>query len=674
MLLTVLAGLAALTGHAQTVARTWNEENLAAIRIDFPHPPAHARNLFHLSTAMYDAWAAYQTNAVGYVYHRRESAVDVPAARREAISYAAYGILANRYALSVNAEDILASLTNRMAVLGYDPGVTTTNGPSPAAVGNRIAAEIIAFALEDSSHQTYIPPYSDPLYQPVNDPLILEFSGTTDMNNPNRWQPLAFKFRVTQNGLEADLIQEFLGSHWGPVTPFGMSLPEGETVFFDPGPPPLLGGLDDDGYKQGSVEVVRFSSLLDPDSGIMIHIDPGHLGNNTLGQNDGTGHGLNPSTGEPYATNTVPLGDYGRVVAEFWADGPDSETPPGHWNKLANETVMDHPDFERRFMGIGPPLDPLEWDVKMYFALNAALHNAAITAWGCKAKYDYARPISSIRYLAEQGQSSHPAEPSFNTNGIPLVSNLVEVVTTASAAEGQRHEGMAPGQIAIYAWGGEPDNPETQVTGAKWFRAVDWMPYQRNTFVTPAFAGYVSGHSAFSRAAAEVLAAITGDPYFPGGMGTFTAHQNAYLEFEMGPSVTVVLQWATYFDASDEAGISRLYGGIHVPADDGTGRIMGSYAGLAAWAEALQYFDGSILNRETTMDIARNSDGSLRLSWSAIRGMHYQLRSGTNPGTLSTVLNHGPSQETELVFDVDPSEPPGSTAAEFFGVQRSLLP
>src|SRR4051812_28357530 len=54
--------------EARSIARAWNEEALSAIRKDTPHPPVHARNLFHLSVAMYDAWAAYDPVAVGYLY------------------------------------------------------------------------------------------------------------------------------------------------------------------------------------------------------------------------------------------------------------------------------------------------------------------------------------------------------------------------------------------------------------------------------------------------------------------------------------------------------------------------------------------------------------------------------------------------------------------------------
>jgi hypothetical protein len=119
------------------------------------------------------------------------------------------------------------------------------------------------------------------------------------------------------------------------------------------------------------------------------------------------------------------------------------------------------------------------------------------------------------------------------------------------------------------------------------------MPYQRRTFVTPAFPGYVSGHSTFSRAAAEVLTALTGSAYFPGGLGEFEATPGDYLVFEDGPSVAVRLQWGTYYDAADQAGQSRIFGGIHISADDYNGRRLGSTVGLDAWAHARTYFDGS---------------------------------------------------------------------------------
>src|SRR5436190_7828083 len=109
----------------------------------------------------------------------------------------------------------------------------------------------------------------------------------------------------------------------------------------------------------------------------------------------GTGRPANPYTGQPYQPQMVPRGDFTRVLAEFWADGPSSETPPGHWFTLLNY-VSDHPLVEKRFQGQGPMLDDLEWDVKSYLAMGGALHDVAVAVWGAKGWYDSIRPISAI--------------------------------------------------------------------------------------------------------------------------------------------------------------------------------------------------------------------------------------------------------------------------------------
>ncbi len=85
---------------------------------------------------------------------------------------------------------------------------------------------------------------------------------------------------------------------------------------------------------------------------------------------------------------------------------------------------------------------------------------------------------------------------------------------------------------------------------------------------------------------------MTGSEYFPGGLGTWTIPAGD-LEFEAGPSQDVQLQWATYYDAADQAGLSRIYGGIHIAADDFRGRLMGSQCGKDAWQLANRYWDGS---------------------------------------------------------------------------------
>ena len=117
------------------------------------------------------------------------------------------------------------------------------------------------------------------------------------------------------------------------------------------------------------------------------------------------------------------------------------------------------------------------------------------------------------------------------------------------------------------------------------------MPYQLPTFVTPSFQGYASGHSSFSRAAAEVMTAFTGSEYFPGGISGYTIRAGS-LKFEKGPTTDIQLEWATYYDAADQAGQSRLYGGIHIQADDFNGRIIGSQCGKDAFAAAELLYAG----------------------------------------------------------------------------------
>jgi hypothetical protein len=588
------------TEHPEwSVARQWNEAVLAAIRNDFPAPTVHARNLFHSSAAMWDAWAAYDPVGVGvFVDEDRTdgdaTADEVAAAREEAMSYAAYRILVERYLPSPGAEASVTRLDELMGELCYDIALTTTDGDDPAAFGNRIAATVLAETIDDGSNEAEGYVAAD--YEPVNPPLVVDRSGTT-MNDPNRWQPLELEVMVAQNGLPLEeTVQTFVGPHWGSVTPFALATPT-DGLHLDPGPPPALGDpATDERFKEEVNDVLRHSAMLDPAADATIDISPASMGDNPLGSYDGDGHDVNPVTGEPYAPNVVALGDYSRVVAEFWADGPASETPPGHWNTVAN-AVSD--DLEAlgplRIGGSGPEVDRLEWDTKMYLALNGAAHDSAIAAWGVKGFYDSSRPISMIRYMGGLGQSSDPSQPSFDVDGLLLEPGLVEVVTEESSAPGERHESLADhlGEIAVRTWTGTPEDPEGEVAGVGWILAVDWVPYQRPTFVTPSFAGYVSGHSTFSRAAAEVLTELTGSEYFPGGLGEWTIEAES-LEFESGPDDEIVLQWATFADASDEAGISRLYGGIHVAADDLAGRVIGDQCGRDAWALAQQYYDGSV--------------------------------------------------------------------------------
>lgn len=138
------------------------------------------------------------------------------------------------------------------------------------------------------------------------------------------------------------------------------------------------------------------------------------------------------------------------MIAEYWADGPKSELPPGHWDLFAQ--------FVSRRDGHG-----VDDDVKMFFALTNAIFDAGVVAWDNKIAFDSVRPITAVRQL---------------WHGQP-----------------------------VRAWGG-PYQGTQVIDGAA------WLPYQPSTFPTPPFAEYSSGRSNFSAAGAEILRRSTGSDRF----------------------------------------------------------------------------------------------------------------------------------------------------------------
>lgn len=587
-------GRCELPAGVPSMARLWNDAALDAIRLDFPAPTVHARNLFHLSAAMWDAWRAFgePTGSAVFVDVVGDAA-DVEGARADAIAFASYRVLSHRYELSlarVETRDRLQATLEEACDVADAEGFVAARPDSAAALGWSVGEQVIESTFDDGALERRA--YENVEYDPVNPPLEVAESGAGDVVDPDRWQPLLLEVALSQNGLPLPGgEQTFIGSNWGDVATFVESDDGFDVVppaaFSDPPPPPRIADPDTaDEYREQAVDVVAASGDLQTGEA-EIDISPGVYGDNNLGVDDGAGHEVNPFTGEPYASNVVDAADYYRAIAEYWADGPTSETPPGHWNSLAN-AVSDllAPD-ERRIGGSGDALDRLAWDVHVGLALNGALHDAAVAAWGTKAHYDSVRPITMIRWMSGNGAFDAVANPS----GVPLEEGVVEVITDDSSAAGGRHEHLADhvGEIAVRAWLGTPDDPEVDTAGVDWMLGVDWVPYQRATFVTPAFASYVSGHSTFSRAGAEVLAALTGSPFFPGGMYRHEVPAGSFLH-EEGPSETFELQWATYFDASDEAGRSRIWGGIHIEADDREGRELGSEVGRAAVVRAMEIY------------------------------------------------------------------------------------
>jgi len=182
----------------------------------------------------------------------------------------------------------------------------------------------------------------------------------------------------------------------------------------------------------------------------------------------------------------------------------------------------------------------LDQDVKLFFGLANAVFDAGIVAWDCKRAYDYVRPVTAVHFLFA----------------------------------GKK----------VRAWAG-PYRGTRVIDGAA------WEPYQPVTFVTPPFPEFISGHSAFSAAGAEVLKAFTGSDAF-GASATVRAGSSK-VEPGAVPATDVTLSWATFVDAANQAGMSRRYGGIHFVQGDLHGRRGGRLVGAQVWAKALTYFNGT---------------------------------------------------------------------------------
>ena len=477
------------SGERTNVLPQWSSAALQGIRDAKLGAPMVARALAIAHTCMYDAWAAYDEQAVGTQLSgalRRPASERTLANKEEAISYAAYRALAD--ILPVDTNVVYRPL---MQQLGYDPDDTSTDIETPAGIGNVACAAVLEFRHHDKSNQLGdLGPgvYSDwSGYTSANTPSAIpvrtNLSGTNRFD-PDHWQPLSY---VNSTG---DLVvQRFVGAQWCYVTPFA-----------------LAGG---DEFRW-----------------LLRHFGPAKYSSNEY-----------QDQAAELVEISAALTDRQKMIAEYWSDGPNSEQPPGHWTLFAQwVSARDH--------------HTIDDDVKMFFALSNAMFDAGIAAWDAKRTYDSIRPITAIPFL---------------------------------------YKGKT-----IRAWGG-PGKNTVEMDGSH------WLSYQAATFPTPPFPDYVSGHSTYSAAAAEILKLWVGSDRF--GYSVTLAAGSSKIEPGITPKMAVVLKWETCSDAANEAGLSRRYGGLHFRAADLAGRLLGRVVAVQALRKAQSYFEGTVaaLLQESTM-------------------------------------------------------------------------
>ena len=107
--------------------------------------------------------------------------------------------------------------------------------------------------------------------------------------------------------------------------------------------------------------------------------------------------------------------------------------------------------------------------------------------------------------------------------------------------------------------------------GPSYIKGEDWLPYRPATDPAPPFAEYASGHSTFSKAAAEVLTGFTGRGNFE--LQVTIAAGSSRVEPKTAtqpgvPAKPITLSWTNFRHAAEQAGLSRQYGGVHFEHGD----------------------------------------------------------------------------------------------------------
>jgi hypothetical protein len=468
---------------SDSIVIQWNNAMIEAQRQHGLPPTAQARALAIMHTCMYDAWAAYDSKAVGTrlgATLRRPAGERTLANKQKAISFAAY-----RSAVDLYANDKTAVFDALMSKLGYDVNDTSTDKATPSGVGNSACQAVLDFRHTDGSNQSGNTPggtageaYSDYTgYKPVNDTMDLSkpFDPAT-VKDVAHWQPLMY---TDENGKL--VTPTFLAAQWGRVAPFALT---SATQFL--ANRPAKPGTDP--FKAQAQELLDASAKL---------------------------------------TETQ------KVQCGWWANGPNKELPPGYWSMFAQ--------YVARRDAHGAGMSGVDKDVKLFFALTNALFDASIAGWGVKREVDYVRPITAIRVLF-QGQD-------------------------------------------VQAWGGPGKGTQT-------IKGETWLPYHPNTFPTPPFAEYVSGHSVFGGAGAELLKLFTGNDNF-GDSVTIKPGSNYGYDEPTVPTSDVTLSWKTFTAAADEAGVSRIYCGMHFAQGNVDGLDMGRKVAAQAFQKAQTFVMGT---------------------------------------------------------------------------------
>lgn len=231
-----------------------------------------------------------------------------------------------------------------------------------------------------------------------------------------------------------------------------------------------------------------------------------------------------------------------KALVEFMREGPRSTGQSGHWLLFAQ-------DVSRR------DHYTLAQDMKLFFTVANVVMDAFIACWEAKRFYDPGRPYWWTR-ITYQGKT-------------------------------------------LQGWAG-PGKGTAEIAADK------WRPYSPDTFPTPPFAGFPSGHATASGAAARALELFTGSDAYgavaiqEAGALTEPGASPAQMQARDGKPATglptsreVRLFLPTFTATAELAALSRMLGGYHIRTDNEQGLVLGRRIAMYSWPKYQAYFNGT---------------------------------------------------------------------------------
>lgn len=231
-----------------------------------------------------------------------------------------------------------------------------------------------------------------------------------------------------------------------------------------------------------------------------------------------------------------------KSIVEFMRDGPRSTGQSGHWLRFAQ-------DLSRR------DKYGLDQDVRLFFSIAAVAFDAFVACWEEKYHFDSSRPYWYVRYFYK----------------------------------GKTVRGYAG-----------------PCKGVKTIPAEEWHPYSPDTFVTPPFPGYPSGHATVSGASAKILELFSGSDRFEfvakRQAGSLTEADCSTYEMQAvdgKPAVGIpesrdtVLPLPTFSSTAEMAAESRMLGGYHIRVDNEDGLKLGRKLAVFVWDRYKAYWEGT---------------------------------------------------------------------------------